>query len=232
MASPKASSAGTLSEKSIGASSQPSRSAMARPTSGSWVQSDTSRSKDGRPIPRLAPDRRPSDTRPPRHPGDIRHLYGRRDRVGHRGLRSIVGDLHGTSPRPRVGASHCARCGGVDSRPGDRAAGAGMRAGAPTPSTSPPPVPADVAPWPDIVWSTADGVSSADPATASRRSRSRPARSASRPWAIASRDRRVRGLPGSRLTDIRGPGSRRPRPSPASRCSTSRRHRTASRRSG
>src|SRR5690348_3813914 len=33
----------------------------------------------------------------------------------------------------------------------------------PTPSSAPPAIPADVVPWPDIVWTTADGVASADP---------------------------------------------------------------------
>jgi len=33
----------------------------------------------------------------------------------------------------------------------------------PTPSTSPPVVPPDVVPWPDLVWTTADGVASDDP---------------------------------------------------------------------
>lgn len=33
----------------------------------------------------------------------------------------------------------------------------------PTPSSAPPAIPADIVPWPDIVWTTADGVASADP---------------------------------------------------------------------
>jgi len=33
----------------------------------------------------------------------------------------------------------------------------------PTPAPTPPPVPVDAVPWPDIVWSVADGVASADP---------------------------------------------------------------------
>jgi hypothetical protein len=33
----------------------------------------------------------------------------------------------------------------------------------PTPSSAPPAVPANIIPWPDIVWTTADGVASADP---------------------------------------------------------------------
>lgn len=33
----------------------------------------------------------------------------------------------------------------------------------PTPSSPPPAIPANFVPWPDIVWSTADGVASADP---------------------------------------------------------------------
>ena len=33
----------------------------------------------------------------------------------------------------------------------------------PTPSSSAPAIPADIVPWPDIVWSTADGVASDDP---------------------------------------------------------------------
>jgi len=33
----------------------------------------------------------------------------------------------------------------------------------PTPSSAPPAIPADIVPWPDLVWNTADGVASADP---------------------------------------------------------------------
>ena len=33
----------------------------------------------------------------------------------------------------------------------------------PTPSSAPPAIPADIVPWPDLVWTTADGVASADP---------------------------------------------------------------------
>ncbi len=65
----------------------------------------------------------------------------------------------------RIGASHCLRCGGDGSLAGRsrRWCWAAHRRLRRPRRRLHPPIPADIVPWPDLVWTTAEGVASADP---------------------------------------------------------------------